>query len=916
MSRIARAPRVLALLTLAVLAATTLGATAALAAPRAYPMPDGSTLVRDDLDVAPYLAAWKARALGRERAVATAATANQQSYDARWYDLNLTFTPSTSTVSGTVRMKATVVTGPLSTVDLDFYANLVVDSATSGGVAATWTRSGNVLTLALDRPYDEGETVDVTVTYHGVPTAAGYFGFTTYYSRQLIWSLSEAYGSRTWWPCKDSPDDKADSVDVHFTCPSALTTISNGTLVSTVNNGSTVTTSWRERYPIATYLVFIASYPYTVVSDWYVGTAGDSLPLRFNVSPERASAAASVDAMVKQMIAAYAGRMGEYPFMGEKYGHAEFTFSGGMEHQTTTCLGGNAYIESVVAHELMHQWWGDMVTCNDFHHIWVNEGFATYGEALWSESQGGASAYQADMAASAYYGSGTIYVPDASDETRVFDSNLSYNKGSWVLHMLRHVLGDSVFFQALRDYRAAHGYRSATTENFRDVCEATSGRNLHDFFEQWIYGEYYPQYSAGWSAAAAAGGGYDVTLSLLQTQGWQLFHMPVDITVTTPGTVVTFVVDDSLAAQTFVLHVDAVPSMVEIDRDSWILKTLDTVVANPTFERGVLLVNGVDWSNYGTEITSAYTDKAFWGDYAIDFWDAFATPAAGYPSTLPAPLGHGAVPADLLGHYRAVVWIGNNYNGDLAAWQSTPVLSYLRAGGNVLLMSRMGDQFLGDSLKAYLGVNWTSTSATLYDCVATRPGFVNQALLSSQTYCSVFDSTRTTTESTLLFKVSTNFSPNRGIGAIRVPSGGMGARSVGGRLAFLSGRPYRWNHTQLRANVMNLLNAWFLEPVAWVGVEPAAPPIRPQLLAARPNPSRGSITLRFTLPRAGQARLVVLDVGGRRVRTLLDGAMGGGEHEIAWDGRAENGRSAPAGVYWARLEADATACTRRLVRVR
>src|SRR5262249_8447414 len=162
---------------------------------------DGRQEIREEADVAPYLAAWKAAAFARERAVATPATANQQQYDARWYDLNLTFTPSTSTVSGTVRMKASVVSGPITTVDLDFYSNLTVDAASSAGGATTWSRVGNVLTLNLDRSYPSGETFDVTVTYHGNPTGAGYFGFPIVNGRQLIWSLSEAYGARTWWPC-------------------------------------------------------------------------------------------------------------------------------------------------------------------------------------------------------------------------------------------------------------------------------------------------------------------------------------------------------------------------------------------------------------------------------------------------------------------------------------------------------------------------------------------------------------------------------------------------------------------------------------------------------------------------------------------------------------------------------------------
>jgi len=885
------------------------------AAPFVFPMPDGSQQVRDERDVAPYLAAWKANALRRARALAQPATANQLQYDARWYDLNLSFTPVSNQVSGTVRMKATVVTGPIATLDLDFYSNLIVDGVTSAGGATTYSRAGNVLTLNLDRSYVNGETVDVTVTYHGNPIAAGYFGFNTVNGRQLIWSLSEAYGARTWWPCKDAPEDKADSVDVHFTCPVALTTISNGTLVSRVVNGggTTATTSWNERYPIATYLVSIASYPYTITTDWYRPAPTDSMRLQFNNYPESAAAYAAVQAKVKNMIAAYVPSFGEYPFLAEKYGHAQFQFSGGMEHQTCTSLG--VANESVVAHELGHQWWGDLVTCRDFHHIWLNEGFASYCEALWQESLGGPAAYHADIDLNRFLGPGSVYVPDATNESRIFDSNLSYNKASWVLHMLRHVLGDATFFAALHAYGTTWGYRSATTEDFRDVCETVSGRNLHPFFQQWIYGEYYPTYRSSWTAAPA-GGGWDVTFTLQQTQSWQIFHMPVDIQVTHALGATTFVVDDSIASQTVVLHVAGEPSAVDVDKDNWILKTLDEVVANPTFGKSVLLVNGVDWGTYGTEITSAYSDHAFSGAYAVDFWDHFATPAGGYPAELPAPLGHGRVPAAVLGQYRNVIWVGNNLNGDLASWQDTAVLSYLRAGGNLLLMTRQGDQFLGDSLRAYLGINWTSIGATLNDCLATRPGLVNMSLLASQSLCAVFDTVRTTPESQLLFRVSAGFTPSRGIGAVRAPAGGAGLRPMGGRFAFISGRPYRWNHAQLQSDITAILTNWFMEPVTLTAVATATPIQGLVLDPARPNPSSGAVTLHLSLPRAGRARLVLLDVAGRRRRTVVDATLAAGPHDFEWDGRDERGAPAPAGLYWARLEFAGEVAVRRLVRMR
>lgn len=887
-------------------------APASQAAPvRFPPLPDGTTEVRDEADVAPYLAAWKAHQLQRTFAMQAPATANQLAYDVRGYALDLTFATTTATVSGTVRVQATVTSGPLTTMDLDLAANMVVDGITSGGSAVTWTRVADVLTVNLERAYASSEAMDVRVTYHGTPGTAS-FGFTTANARPLIWSLSEPYGARSWWPCKDAPADKADSVYIRFTVPTGLVTASNGTLLSSSDNGVQAVTRWRETHPIATYLVSIESYPYTLTTDWYRPTPTDSMRIDFYNFPESVAGATAVQAKVKTMLGAYGTVFGPYPFLDEKYGHSQFLFGGGMEHQTCTSLG--TFNESVVAHELGHQWWGDAVTCQDFHHIWVNEGFATYAEAIWAEAVGGAAAYHADLNLNRFYGAGSVYVPDATNENRIFDSNLSYNKGSWVLHMLRHVLGDAVFFAGLKRYGQDRAYGTGTTEDVQAAFQAVSGRDLTQYFQQWVYGEYYPTYALAWSAAPA-GGGYDVTLTLRQTQSWQRFTMPLDVRVTTVAGPRTFVVQDSLASQTFTLHVDAEPTDLALDPDDWVLRQIQYEVTRPTFERAVLVVNGVDWANYGTEITTAYTDKALQGDYAIDFWDHFAAPAAGYPATLPTPLGHGPVPPGVLGHYRNVVWVGNNFNGDLDSWVQTPILSYLRAGGNVLLLARQGELFLTDSLRTYLGINFSNTGATFTDCVATRPGLVNMTRTAAQSLCALFDTTRTRPDTQLLFKTTAGFTPQRGLGVIRMPVGGAGQRPAGGRLAFVSGRPYRWTHTLAKANVNTILGQWFQEPLNGVAVAGGPSVATMSLAAVWPNPAHGSATLRFSLARAGEARLEVLDASGRRVRTLEQGTLAAGAHEVRWDGRDAAGHATSPGLYWARLLVDGEARTQRFVRL-
>jgi len=854
-------------------------------------------------------AAMKAQALDRARSLRSEATANQFAYDVHWYDLDLVFTPATSQVSGTVRMQATVLQGPLTTLDLDFLANMVVDQVQAGGVTTSFSRVADVLTVNLDRSYASGELVDVRVTYHGSPVA-GSFGMQIANSRQLIWSLSEPYGARSWWPCKDIPSDKADSVTIRYTVPSGLTTASNGTLLSSIDNGTTAVTRWRESHPISTYLVSIASYPYTHTVDWYRPSPTDSMRIDFFNFPETAPGAAPVQAKVKTMIASHAGHFGPYAFLDEKYGHAQFVFGGGMEHQTCTSLG--SFAEFVVAHELAHQWWGDWVTCRDFHHIWLNEGFATYGEALWDETNGGLAAYHDNLSFNKYFGPGTVYVPDTTSSSRIFDSNLSYDKASWVLSMLRHVVGDATFFTALQAYGTGHAYSTASTEDFEAVFESVSGRNLFKFFQEWVYGEYFPIYRADWSVAAAPFTGYDVTLNLLQRQPWQLFTMPVDVRITGVGGPQDFVVQDSLAAQTFTLHVPYLPTAFAIDPDDWILKQVQTDVQSPAFDRPLLVVNGVDWGSFGTEIRSAYTDQAFSGSYTYDFWDHFPTPAGGYPAGVPAPLGHGFVPPDVLGHYRNVIWVGNNFNRDVDSWNQTPILSYLRAGGNVFLLAKQGDAFFPDSLRDYLGIQFTAVDQTVDDCIGTRPNVPSLARTNVQSLVAVFDTVRTRADTQLLWKTTVGFTPQRGLGVIRMPAGGAGLRSSGGRFAFLSGRPYRWNHSQLAFSVNLVLSQYFNEPLGGAGVGGRTGPTA-ELAPPRPNPARGASTLTFALAKPEHVRLEVLDVAGRRVRTLANGAFGPGPHDITWDAREDSGGRARAGLYWARLTAPGVTAEQRFV---
>ena len=273
--------------------------------------------------------------------------------------------------------------------------------------------------------------------------------------------------------------------------------------------------------------------------------------------------------------------------MNEKYGMYEFPFNGGMEHQTNT--GQGTFNESVTAHELGHQWWGDMVTCKTWHDIWLNEGFATYSEAIWFENKPGSSGLPALHAhmATRRPGSvnGTVYCSTVTDPNRIFSSDFSYRKAGWVLHMLRKAVGDQTFFDILAEHRARHEYSAATTADFIQTASDVAGQDLSWFFNPWIYQPGAPTYQYGWQAATIGGQPY-LRLRIRQTQSasYPLFPMPIEVRVSTTGGTQTFTVFNDAATEHFLLPLAAAATGVTLDPDNWILnegKTQATYVAGP-----------------------------------------------------------------------------------------------------------------------------------------------------------------------------------------------------------------------------------------------------------------------------------------------------------------------------------------------
>jgi len=524
---------------------------------------------------------------------------SQSDFDAVYYDLDLTITSNPNNLEGTVTgVFKSKVTG-LTQAELDFDAREGIGAwqnfSVSGNVSS-YTHSNWVLTVQLDQAYNIGETFSITVHYSGIPRTGGLQGFAfdvNSYGAPIISTLSEPYLAKTWWPCKDDPSDKADSVRIQATIPDNMLLASNGTLISEINNGNgTKTFVWMERYPITTYLVSLAISNYATFSDSVELSPGQYMPIDYWVYPAQLPNAHNAFAPLPNMIQIYSGLFGMYPWANEKYGHAVFEWGGAMEHQTCTSIGGvSTGWQYIYAHELSHQWFGDLVTCETWGDIWLNEGFATYCEALYVEQVSGSSAFHAyvnaDLSSMDYWAEDAIYRYNISDPWYIFNSTV-YDKGGWVLHMLRHIVGDTTFFQIMHDYPNDPQFYQGTanTTQFRDFCEQESGMDLDQFFQQWIYETFYPIYSWGYSYNQTADG-HSLYLEVQQTQNQvppnpqHLFHMPIDIQVNyVDGTSETFVIRDSLRNQYFTLQLDTMPQSVQFDPDKWVLKKTNQIVVS------------------------------------------------------------------------------------------------------------------------------------------------------------------------------------------------------------------------------------------------------------------------------------------------------------------------------------------------
>jgi aminopeptidase N len=513
--------------------------------------------------------------------------ARDKTYDVLHYAIHVSINDHDQKVVG--RVTTTLVPYPFNLSTIEFDAEqMEIHRVVLHGRDLRYEVRPKTVAIALDRPYSFHDTLALIVDYSCHPSRGLYFvqpdsGYPD--KPRQIWSQGEDMDNHFWFPCYDFPNDKATS-ELIVTLPSYYTAVSNGALVSVSENAEekTKTFHWKENKPHASYLIMLAAGEYSILRD----RAG-TLPVEYYVYPHHVDDARVCFSETPRMIRFFNEKIGFiYPW--EKYAQVlikDFVV-GGMENTSATSLADGAAVYdararlddspvSLLAHELAHQWWGDVVTCKDWRHLWLNESFASYFDPLYFEYSVGRDEFDYQMYNAQNRG---IEVDKRLGRKPIvsvgsYGENV-YPRGASVLHMLRFVLGDSLFWKSMNHYITKHQFQSVETNDLKVAVEEATGLNLYWFFNQWIYGAGYPVFDVSytWNDSSRT-----IDLRVHQTQKIDsltgVFRTPVDIDITTPTGTITHRVTVESGDTVFTLPAPAKPTLVIFDKGNWLLKELN-----------------------------------------------------------------------------------------------------------------------------------------------------------------------------------------------------------------------------------------------------------------------------------------------------------------------------------------------------
>jgi aminopeptidase N len=521
----------------------------------------------------------------------TLASLAEDDYDVKYLRFNIQVSDTSVYVAGNVATTAQVTAPTMAAYVFELDSTLSIDSATVNSINRTVTRSGSLCTISLPAAFTSGALFTAQIYYHGLPPGGGggfFNGITHSVSSagtHMVFTVSDPYVAKNWWPCKQSIPDKIDSVDMFVTVPRGVADGSCGVLVN-VDTSTTAgfwTYHWKTNYKIDYYLISIAVAKYAQYkSYWHFTGSSDSVLIHnffIDTTTFNPAYKARFDSL-GMIMDYYSGLFGRYPFWKEKYGVCYTSLPGGMEHQTMTTIGNPS--TSVIAHELCHQWFGDNVTYKTWGDMWLSEGFATFSEQLflahfWSAAAGKAQR-QAYQSLALSRPCGKLYVDDTTTSDSLFDGATVYAKGAAVVRMLQYAApSDSIFFSVLRQFQANYAYGHAATADLKTLAESQYGYNLDTFFNQWIYGRGYPSYKISWNQQ-----GSTVYVKLIQSTSCPSAtrHFSNYVQLQLHGTTADTVVKVYNASDTQVYVFNWAPAMssVQLNPDIWTLCRLNGVV--------------------------------------------------------------------------------------------------------------------------------------------------------------------------------------------------------------------------------------------------------------------------------------------------------------------------------------------------
>ncbi len=512
---------------------------------------------------------------------------NTLNYDLRYQRLDLTLDPGVYHISGSATNHF-VPNQSIQSIYFDLTSQLTVTQVTKQGIPLTFQQlPSNEIKIAFSAPIPAHSLDSLTIHYSGAPAPTyNAFAVHTQNSVPVMSTLSEPYGAQDWFPTKQSMNDKIEKFDFKITTPQQYSVAANGVLMSeTLLPGGQKRTFWRTQYPMTAYLAAFSITNFTRFTD-IIGNP--PFPFINYVYPSSAANPAIMDNIewTKQAMTLFETYFGEYPFRNEKYGHMEFGHNGVcMEHQTMSSM--SSWGKYVVAHELAHQWFGNKVTCGRWNDIWLNEGFASFGEHLANEKLlMNHSQFMNYLENQKNYitslPGGSTYVSDSQlgSVASIFNGRLIYAKGGYIVRMMKWILGETAFFQAIKEYheRPHLAYNYAVTDDLKASLFQSTSVDFTEFFNDWLYGEGYPTYTTRWKQAP----NQSLILQVSQVQSHpsvSFFEMPLPVKVTgTSGEVEYLRLENTFNNQYFTVPVNFTIATVEFNDEHQLLERNSVVM--------------------------------------------------------------------------------------------------------------------------------------------------------------------------------------------------------------------------------------------------------------------------------------------------------------------------------------------------